>query len=179
MTSPVFEAPAIGTYRRCFPLLNVRATAASVRRSHRSVFRCCLASSLLRDAWFAPIEKHAEQYTGCLCIDCLGMAREQLHGYMNLLLLAVLASGPAHGYALSAELRRRSGDTLRIVEGTLYPALHRLEAAGLVASTSEVAEGRRRRVYQITAEGKDVLEEEKNSWKEFQTCIDQVLDQTP
>jgi len=142
-------------------------------------FRCRLDSSWRRDAWFAPIEKYAERYTGRLCIDCLGMAREQLHGYMNLLLLAVLASGPAHGYALSAELRRRSGETLRIVEGTLYPALHRLEAAGLVASTSEVTDGRRRRVYQITADGKDALEEEMNSWKEFQTCIDQVLDQTP
>lgn len=107
------------------------------------------------------------------------MAKEQLHGYLNMLLLAVLASGPAHGYALSAELRRRSAETLRIVEGSLYPALHRLEAAGLVASTTEVTDGRRRRVYEITAEGKDVLEEEKNSWKEFQTCIDQVLDQIP
>ena len=52
-----------------------------------------------------------------------------------MLLLASLASGPAHGYTLSAELRRRSNGLLTIVEGSLYPALHRLEAAGLVVSS--------------------------------------------
>jgi DNA-binding PadR family transcriptional regulator len=96
-----------------------------------------------------------------------------------MLLLAVLVPGPAHGYAMSAELRRRSNGLLAIVEGSLYPALHRLEAAGLVASSSETADGRRRRRYEITADGKDVLEEEIRSWREFQACVDDVLREVP
>jgi DNA-binding PadR family transcriptional regulator len=96
-----------------------------------------------------------------------------------MLLLAVLASGPAHGYALSAELRRRSNGLLLIVEGSLYPALHRLEAAGLVASSSEVSDGRRRRLYEITAEGKEELEGEIRAWNNFQSCVHEVLREIP
>jgi PadR family transcriptional regulator PadR len=103
------------------------------------------------------------------------MGNDQLRGYVGMLLLATLASGPAHGYALSAELRRRSNGHLLIVEGSLYPALHRLEAAGLVASRSETSDGRRRRLYEITADGKVALEEETRSWREFQACVNEVL----
>ena len=103
------------------------------------------------------------------------MRPDQLRGHLGMLLLAVLASGPAHGYALSAELRRRSDGLLAIVEGSLYPALHRLEAAGLVASSTETIDGRRRRRYQLTAHGKAALHEEMRSWREFKTCVDGVL----
>lgn len=96
-----------------------------------------------------------------------------------MLLLAALASGPAHGYALSAELRRRSNGLLAIVEGSLYPALHRLEAAGLVTSSSETADGRRRRRYEVTADGKVALEEEIRSWRTFRACVDDVLRAVP
>ena len=107
------------------------------------------------------------------------MSPDQLRGHLGMLLLAVLAAGPAHGYALSAELRRRSGGLLAIVEGSLYPALHRLEAAGLVASSTEIADGRRRRRYEITADGKAVLEEEMREWDMFKTCVDSVLVSVP
>jgi len=96
-----------------------------------------------------------------------------------MLLLATLASGPAHGYAMSAELRRRTNGHLAVIEGSLYPALHRLEAAGLVASSLEVADGRRRRRYKMTKDGKVALQEEIQSWKLFQTCVDDVLRQIP
>ena len=96
-----------------------------------------------------------------------------------MLLLAVLASGPAHGYALGAELRRRSDGQLGIVEGSLYPALHRLEAAGLVASSTEEIDGRRRRRYELTADGKSALEEEARAWELFKTNVDAVLRQVP
>jgi len=95
-----------------------------------------------------------------------------------MLLLAALASGPAHGYALSAEIRRRSDGLLAIVEGSLYPALHRLEAAGLVASSTETADGRRRRRYKLTADGKAALDEEIRSWEIFKGCVDRVLEET-
>jgi transcriptional regulator len=107
------------------------------------------------------------------------MGHDQLRGYLGMLLLAALASGPAHGYALSAELRRRSNGLLLIVEGSLYPALHRLEAAGLVASSAETSDGRRRRLYEITAAGKDALAEEIRSWNTFQACVNEVLRETP
>ncbi len=68
--------------------------------------------------------------------------------------------GPAHGYTLSGELRRRRGGRLAIVEGSLYPALHRLEAARLVASSTEDIDGRRRRRYELTADGKAALKDE-------------------
>lgn len=96
-----------------------------------------------------------------------------------MLLLAALASGPAHGYALSAELRRRSDGLFAIVEGSLYPALHRLEAAGLVASSTETIDGRRRRRYELTADGKAALNEEMRSWEMFKACVDGVLREIP
>lgn len=91
------------------------------------------------------------------------------------LLLATLSGGPAHGYALSAELRRRSDGELVIVEGSLYPALHRLEVAGLVASSNEITDGRRRRQYELTADGKAALREEKRQWELFKACVDTIL----
>ena len=103
------------------------------------------------------------------------MKADQLRGHLGMLLLAALASGPAHGYALSAELRHRSDGLLAIVEGSLYPALHRLEAAGLVASSTETIDGRRRRRYELTADGKAALDEEMRAWREFKACVDAVL----
>jgi DNA-binding PadR family transcriptional regulator len=107
------------------------------------------------------------------------MRADRLRGHVEMLLLAVLASGPAHGYALSAELRRRSNGRLAIVEGSLYPALHRLEGAGLVTSATEDVDGRRRRRYQLTPEGKTALDEEMRSWDQFKDCVDDVLREIP
>src|ERR1700675_3703371 len=107
------------------------------------------------------------------------MGPDRLRGHLEMLLLAALASGPAHGYALSAELRRRSNGLLAVIEGSLYPALHRLEAAGLVASSPETTDGRLRRRYEMTAEGKVALQQEIRSWRMFQTCVDDVLREIP
>jgi len=81
------------------------------------------------------------------------MGNEQLKGHLEPLLLAVLETGPSHGYEILDSLRRRSGGVFDLPEGTIYPALHRLEDAGWVTSTREVIEGRRRRVYRLTAAG--------------------------
>ena len=88
------------------------------------------------------------------CPAFRGMRREQLKGHMDLLLLSVLADGPAHGYAVIADLRERSGEELTLPEGTVYPALHRLEAAGLLRSYWAEQAGRRRRLYELTARGR-------------------------
>jgi PadR family transcriptional regulator PadR len=78
----------------------------------------------------------------------------EVRGHLDLLLLAVLAeTGPAHGYALIAALCERSAGAFDLPEGTVYPALHRMERDGLVASRWEEATPRRRRVYTITPDG--------------------------
>jgi DNA-binding PadR family transcriptional regulator len=103
------------------------------------------------------------------------MNRERLKGHLDLLLLSVLAAGPAHGYAVITALRARSGGTFDLPEGTMYPALHRLERAGLLASSWADAEGRRRRVYALTADGEAALAAERTEWKRFAGGIGLVL----
>ena len=92
---------------------------------------------------------------------------ERLKGHLDLLLLSVLAAGPAHGYAIITALRARSEGTFDLPEGTVYPALHRLEDAGLLASSWSDADGRRRRVYTLTSKGEAALAAEPTEWKRF------------
>jgi PadR family transcriptional regulator, regulatory protein PadR len=103
------------------------------------------------------------------------MNRERLKGNLDLLLLSVLAAGPAHGYAIISALRNRSAGTFDLPEGTVYPALHRLEDAGLLASSWADADGRRRRVYGLTDEGSAALAAEQTEWQQFATGIQAVL----
>lgn len=85
------------------------------------------------------------------------MAADLERGRLDLMPLALLASGPGHGYGLIGELRRRSGGFLELPEASLYPALHRLEQAGLIAGRSANTQGRGRRVYRSTPVGKAVF----------------------
>lgn len=104
---------------------------------------------------------------------------QQLKGHLELLLLAVLADAPAHGYAVIEELRRRSGDAFDLPEGTVYPALHRLAAAGLLdADWSEVG-GRRRKTYALSRKGRAALKEERSSWDEFAAAMRAVVGGKP
>ena len=100
---------------------------------------------------------------------------EELKGHLDSLVLAVLASAPAHGYAVIEELKNRSGGTFELPEGTVYPALHRLERAGLLQSAWDDAEGRRRRVYRLTRRGRTQLERRKRDWLEFSRAVEAVL----
>ena len=92
---------------------------------------------------------------------------ESLKGHLDLLLLAALRPGPAHGYAIIEELRRRSGGTFDLPEGTIYPALHRLERQGLLESEWSEASGRRRRVYRLTRRGQRALGQKARAWQSF------------
>ncbi|MBV9379620.1 MAG: helix-turn-helix transcriptional regulator [Streptosporangiaceae bacterium] len=103
------------------------------------------------------------------------MNRERLKGHLDLLLLSVLSAGPAHGYAIISALRERSGGTFDLPEGTIYPALHRLEDAGLLGSSWADAEGRKRRVYALTEKGVAALAAERTQWKRFATGVQAVL----
>ena len=103
------------------------------------------------------------------------MRREQLKGHLDLLLLTVLADGPAHGYAIIGELRERSAEEFTLPEGTIYPALHRLEAAGLLRSSWAEQAGRRRRLYELTAKGVSVLADLQGEWRRFSTGVQAVV----
>ena len=104
------------------------------------------------------------------------MFREALKGHLDLLLLAVLEKGPAHGYALIESLRGRSGGTFDLPEGTVYPALHRLEQDGLISSTWSEESGRRRRVYQLTPKGIEALSRRQAEWRQFSRAVDATLE---
>ncbi len=102
------------------------------------------------------------------------MHAEELKGHLDALILAVIASGPIHGYGVIQELRVRSGGNLALPEGTVYPALHRLEHGGLLSSTwSDV--GRKRRVYSLTRSGERELGARRARWREFSGTVEAVL----
>ena len=103
------------------------------------------------------------------------MKGDALKGHLDLLLLAILSDGPAHGYAVIEQLRLRSGDVFDLAEGTVYPALHRLERSGLVDSRWEEATARRRRVYRISTDGSGKLEERRREWRGFQSAVNAVV----
>ncbi len=95
-----------------------------------------------------------------------------LKGHLDMIVLAALSAGPAHGYAVIEEIRRRSAGAFDLPEGTIYPVLHRLEQAGLLASRWVTADsGRRRRVYAMTKRGERALAERRAVWEEFSDAI--------
>jgi PadR family transcriptional regulator len=103
------------------------------------------------------------------------MKAEVLKGHLDALVLAALEQEPAHGYAIIQHLRRRSDDVFRLPEGTVYPALHRLERDGLVKSRWTAASGRRRRVYRLTRGGQEALAVRRLEWRTFSRAVEAVL----
>jgi PadR family transcriptional regulator PadR len=103
------------------------------------------------------------------------MKVDALRGQLELVVLAALRDGPRHGYAIIKELRERSRGEFDVLEGTLYPALHRLEQAGLIKSRWATAAGRRRRVYELTARGTKALAEQERGWRSFVQTLDSIL----
>ena len=103
------------------------------------------------------------------------MKSEALKGHLDAMILSVLTAGPRHGYAIIEELKRRSGGELALPEGTVYPALHRLEAAGLLHSDWSTGEGRRRRVYELTRRGERELGQKRVQWQEFVRVVEAVM----
>jgi PadR family transcriptional regulator, regulatory protein PadR len=103
------------------------------------------------------------------------MRADLLRGHLDGLLLAVLADAPGHGYELSQRLTQRSGGELGVHEGSLYPALHRLERSGFVESAWSAEGRRRRRIYRLTATGRRAVQESRREWRAFSTAVDRVL----
>src|ERR1035437_5543948 len=104
------------------------------------------------------------------------MRPETLKGHLDGMLLAALEPGPRHGYAIMEALRAGIGGQFDLPTGTISPALHRLERAGLVAGTWSEAAGRRRRVYELTPAGHHTLEPERGTWRQFSAAVTALLD---
>ena len=103
------------------------------------------------------------------------MRAESVKGYLELLLLAELDRGPGHGYALIERLRERSGGTFDFPEGTIYPALHRLERGRLLTSEWSKGPARRRRIYSIKRRGRTVLHDHLREWRLFAQAVERVV----
>ena len=104
------------------------------------------------------------------------MIGEALKGHLDLLLLAILAEGPAHGYAVIDTLRQRSDGTFDLPEGTIYPALHRLEKQSLLSSDWTEESGRRKRIYKLTPKGKQALSQRQQEWKTFSQAVNATIE---
>jgi transcriptional regulator len=102
---------------------------------------------------------------------------DALFGALTLLVLKTLAArGPLHGYGIATHVFTASGDALRVEEGSLYPALHRMEQDGLLKAEWRVTElGRRARYYSATAAGKRRLAKEEERWEELTAAVNRVL----
>jgi PadR family transcriptional regulator PadR len=105
----------------------------------------------------------------------LPMTTEVLKGHVDLLLLSVLEGGPAHGYGLVEALRGRSEGAFDLAEGTVYPALYRLERAGLVTSRWEAVSGRRRRLYRLTRRGHAERSRQLAAWRIYAQAVEAVV----
>ena len=109
-------------------------------------------------------------------IECLRMPRDPFSGHLEMLLLAALRSRSMHGYAIIEYVRQASSGQFDYAEGTIYPALRRLEDDGLLRSRWGETDGRRRRIYDISAQGKKALAGHRREWARFTNGVEAVLD---
>jgi transcriptional regulator len=106
----------------------------------------------------------------------MNSSRTLLHGTLEALILKTLSRGALHGYAIARWIEGRSRDALQIEEGSLYPALYRMEARGWLTSSWGTSElGRRAKFYALTAKGRARLAEETKAWRAFAGAVTEVL----
>ena len=99
-----------------------------------------------------------------------------LQGTLDVLILRTLLFGPAHGHAVAKQIQRTSEDLLQVETGSLYPALHRLEAKGWVAASWELSDkGKRAKYYRLTAQGRKQLAIEQSKWQAFSRAVGLIL----
>ena len=109
-----------------------------------------------------------------------GSSLELMQGTLDVLILKSLSWGPLHGYAVAELVRERSGEELKVEEGALYPALHRLEKRGLLEAEWGLSENNRRaKFYRLTAAGRERLGEEVASWNRLAAAMGMALGSTP
>jgi PadR family transcriptional regulator PadR len=99
-----------------------------------------------------------------------------LQGTLDLLVLKTLVRGPMHGYGIAVHIQQVSDEVLRVEEGSLYPALHRIEQTGLISSEWGVSDNNRRaKYYRLTAAGRKQLAKEEESWDRLTRAVAKVL----
>jgi PadR family transcriptional regulator, regulatory protein PadR len=109
------------------------------------------------------------------------MARDKsridlLQGTLDLLILRTLVFGPSHGHAIAKQIRRMSEEVLHVETGSLYPALHRLEAQGLISAEWEISDkGKRAKYYRLTRSGRKQLVAEQSKWEQLSIAMARVL----
>src|SRR3982074_2771845 len=102
---------------------------------------------------------------------------ELLQGTLDLLILRTLLAGPTHGHSIAKHIQRTSEDLLQVETGSLYPALHRLEAKGWIQASWELSEkGKRARYYRLTPLGRKQLAHEQSKWQAFSRAMGLILD---
>ena len=104
---------------------------------------------------------------------------DQLHGTLDLLVLRTLRAGPQHGYGIAQRLHQLSDEVLQVEEGSLYPALYRMEQRGWIASEWAITDmNRRARFYRLTRTGRKQVEAETGSWQRLSGAIDRIISET-
>jgi len=98
-----------------------------------------------------------------------------MKGSLPLLVLDALSKGSSYGYQIAKEIKARSGDVLNFQEGTLYPALHKLEKGGFIEAYTVTVDGRRRRYYRLTEAGARALNEERTTWFTYVQAVNALL----
>ncbi len=101
---------------------------------------------------------------------------EFLQGTLDVLILRTLLSGPTHGHAIAKHIQRTSEDLLQVETGSLYPALHRLEAKGSIAASWQLSDkGKRAKYYRLTSRGRKQLAVEESKWRAFSRAVGLIL----
>jgi|SRR5579863_2917153 PadR family transcriptional regulator PadR len=104
------------------------------------------------------------------------MSQQFLQGTLDLLILRTLLAGPTHGHAVAKQIQRTSEDLLQVETGSLYPALHRLEAKGWIAASWELSDkGKRAKYYHLTPLGRKKLAAEQSKWQAFARAMGLIL----
>jgi PadR family transcriptional regulator PadR len=108
----------------------------------------------------------------------MGKPNDLVQGTLDLLILKTLSLEPKHGWAIAKRIQQISKDVLQVQQGSLYPALHRLQQQGWIrAKWMESETGREAKFYSLTAAGRAQLEKERESWRRLSTAIDLVVDE--
>jgi PadR family transcriptional regulator, regulatory protein PadR len=104
------------------------------------------------------------------------MGKDQLQGALDLLILKMLARGPLHGYGLAQRIQQVSDEALRVEEGSLYPALHRMEQLEWIHAEWKATEnGRRAKFYKLTPQGRKQLTREEEAWSRVTGAVEKIL----
>ena len=104
------------------------------------------------------------------------LSKDRLHGTLDALVLKTLSWGPRHGYAIARWLEEKTGDAIQVEEGSLYPALYRMEKRGWIEAAWGMSEiGRKAKIYRLTAAGRKQLRLETAEWTHFASAVSRVL----